>query len=92
MKQQGKAIRDVQSEQGVSTISSSDDESDEEDHRTIRQMTTTEALKSLDELLSYSQNQNNESLCKLLSEAISKVEDLKLATCKQTKISSFFKA
>ena len=28
----------------------------------------------------------------LLSEAISKVEDLKLATCKQTKISSFFKA
>ena len=30
------AIRDVQSEQGVSTISSSDDESDEEDHRTIR--------------------------------------------------------
>ena len=72
------AIGNVLSEQGVSTISSSDNESDEEDNRTIRQMTTTESLKSLDGLPCYFQNQN--------SEAISNVETLKLATGKQTRL------
>ena len=54
------AIGNVLNEHGVSTISSSGNESYEEDNRTIRQMATTEGLKILDELPCYFQNQNSE--------------------------------
>ena len=81
------AMLGVLREQGVSTISPSDYESGEEENRTINQLTTT--LKSLHEWLSYSQNLNNEVLCKLLFEAISNVETLKLATQNRQKILAF---
>ena len=60
-------------------------------------MATT--LKSLDELLSYSQNLNHEFLCKLLSEAINTNQNFKISNqnfkashMKQAKFSSFSKA
>ena len=59
------AIGNVLNEQRISTISSSGNEPYEEDNRTIRQMATTEALKILDELSFYFQNQNSEDKLQL---------------------------
>ena len=87
------AVSDFMKEKGAATQTSSDDESDIDDtNSTVKStMTTTDALNSLDELLLFSQSQNDEHLSGLISEAISKVESLKIGSYKQSKIFSFFK-
>ena len=76
----------------VSAIQSeviSDD--DEEDHTSQQQqLSATQALQNLDELLPFSLTQNNESLTTLITEAIETVETMKLSSLKQSSIRNFF--
>ena len=65
-RREGAIIFNVFNENGVYMFHSSDDKSDEENKRMIRQTATTEAFASVDKLLSCSQNKQS------LSEAIKK--------------------
>ena len=66
----------------------SDDE--DEGDNIPRQLSTLQALQNLDELLHFSMNQNNETLIGLISEAIEKVENIKLTSLRQSNISELF--
>ena len=71
-------------------ISDNDDEDDEEDHTPQQQLSATQALQNLDELLRFSLTQNNESLTTLITEAIETVKTMKLSSLKQSSIRNFF--
>ena len=71
-------------------ISDDDDDDDEEDHTPQQQLSATQALQNLDELLRFSLTQNNESLTTLITEAIETVETMKLSSLKQSSIRNFF--
>ena len=66
-------------------ISDDDDDDNEEDHTPQQQLSATQALQNLDELLRFSLTQNNESL-----KAIETVETMKLSSLKQSSIRNFF--
>ena len=71
-------------------ISDDDDDDDEEDHTPQQQLSATQALQNLDELLRFSLTQNNESLTTLITEATETVETMKLSSLKQSSMRNFF--
>ena len=71
-------------------ISDDDDDDDEEDHTPQQQLSATQALQNLEELLRFSLTQNNESLTTLITEATETVETMKLSSLKQSSIRNFF--
>ena len=73
-----------------SEVISDDDDDDDEDHTPQQQLSATQALQNLDELLRFSLTQNNESLTTLITEAIETVETMKLSSLKQSSTRNFF--
>ena len=73
-----------------SEVISDDDNGDDEEDHTPQQLSATQALQNLDELLRFSLTQNNESLTTLITEAIETVETMKLSSLKQSSIRNFF--
>ena len=70
-------------------ISDDNDDDNEEDHTPQQQLSATQTLQNLDELLRFSLTQNNESLTTLITEAIETVEIKKLSSLKQSSIRNF---
>ena len=69
-------------------VGSDDDE--EEEEKVPPQLTTSEALQHLDDLLHFSLNKNDEQLSQLISKAMEKVQNLKLYSMKQSTIKNYF--
>ena len=83
-------LPDVSAIQSEVVSDHDDDDDDEEDHTPQQQLSATQALQNLDELLRFSLTQNNESLTTLITEAIETVETMKLSSLKQSSIRNFF--
>ena len=78
---------DSGSTQSEVILDDDDDDDDQNDH-TPRQLSPTQALRNLDELLNILLNQDNENLTTLITEAIQAVETMKISSLKQNSITN----